>query len=168
MSTKDFEAGFKGVILDATEPLTKNRNQSPAAWTDAIFTALTKYAYDGFPALWVWSKRNEIDRTLTGFLYDFMLCEGGGNAGNDIGKVWVALESEWSAYFEEIKADFYKLVLSRSMLRVMIFKSSDVEKAISELVRILETSPMSISGDRYLFAGRGDDYSLIFKSHTKA
>jgi hypothetical protein len=97
-----------------------------------------------------------------------MACEGEGKAGEDIGKVWVALESEWSPYFEKVKEDFYKLVLGRSMLRVMIFKSRDVEKDISKLVRILETSPMSVSGDRYLFAGWSEDEGFIFKSHSKA
>jgi len=169
MNTGDIEAGCKRVIRDAAERLTKDRIVNDTAWTDAIFEDLTRYAYHELvPGLCVWSKGNAVDRTLTGFLYDFMACEGEGKAGEDIGKVWVSLESEWSPYFEKVKEDFYKLVLGRSMLRVMIFKSRDVEKDISKLVRILETSPMSVSGDRYLFAGWSEDEGFIFKSHSKA
>lgn len=53
------------------------------------------------------------------------------------------------------------------MLRVMIFRSQDVEKTTGDLISILEKSPMSIAGDRYLFAGRNDQYAFRFESHTK-
>ncbi len=130
----------------------------------AIFTDLTKYAYS-LP-LRVWRKKNELDPTLTGCLYDFMMCEG--NILIDIDKVWVALESEWSLKFDEVKYDFYKLVQSRSMLRVMIFQSRDVEKTFGDLLKIVETSQMSVCGDRYLLAGWNDDDGFTFRPHTKS
>jgi hypothetical protein len=164
MNTNDIEQGIIRVISDASQQLIENKNHSDAGWTDGIFTALTKWAYG--LNLWVWSKNNEVDRTLTGFLYDFMVCEG--KTGTDIDKVWVAMESEWKLPFDEIKYDFYKLIQSRSMLRVMIFQSKDVERTIGDLINILEKSQMSVSGDRYLFAGWHDDNGFTFKSHTKS
>jgi hypothetical protein len=165
MDTNQLEEAIKNVISIASERMVKNRNTSNADWTTAIFTDLTEYAY-GLP-LRVWTKKNECDDTLTGCLYDFMMCEG--QTPIDIDKVWVALESEWSLNFDEIKYDFYKLVQSRSMLRVMIFQSRDVEKTISELGNILEKSQMSVCGDRYLLAGwNDDDGRFTFRPHTKS
>ena len=165
MNANDIDQAIIRVIADTAQRLTENRNHSDADWTTAIFTALTKYAYDDLK-LRVWSKKNEVDPTLTGCLYDFMICEG--KTPIDIDRVWVAIESEWSLSFNEIKYDFYKLVQSRSMLRVMIFQSRDVERTISDLVKILETSQMSICGDRYLFAGWDDEKNAFtFKSHIK-
>ncbi len=163
MNTNDIEHTIILLIRDTTERLIEQRNHSDADWTTAIFTALTKYAYD--LKLRVWTKTNEIDHTLTGCLYDFMICEG--KTHIDIDKVWVAMECEWSLKFDEIKYDFYKLIQSRSMLRVMIFQSRDVERTINDLVNILETSQMSVCGDRYLFAGWSDENGFSFKTHTK-
>ncbi len=124
MNANDLEQAIIRVISDASQKLIENQNHSDTDWTATIFTNLTKHAYD--LNLRVWSKRNEADPTLTECLYDLMICEG--KTAIDIDKVWVALESEWSLKFDEIKYDFYKLVQSRSMLRVMIFQSRDVER----------------------------------------
>jgi hypothetical protein len=166
MNTNDIEQAITPLIRAASERLVEQQNRSNADWTAAIFTDLTKYAYGlKLNNLYVWTKKNEVDDTLTGFLYDFMICEG--QTPVDVDKVWVALESEWSLKFAEIKYDFHKLIQSRSMLRVMIFQSRDVEGTISDLVKIVEASPMSICGDRYLFAGWSDDEGFTFKSHSK-
>jgi hypothetical protein len=117
MNVNDIEQAIIRVISNASRRLIENRIHSDADWTTAIFTDLTEYAYG--LNLRVWSKRNEVDPTLTGCLYDFMICEG--ETPIDINKVWVALESEWSLKYDNIKYDFYKLVQSRSMLRVMMF-----------------------------------------------
>ena len=95
-----------------------------------------------------------------------MICEG--QTPIDIDKIWVALESEWSLKFDEIKYDFYKLIQSRSMLRVMVFQSLDVAKTNNDLVMILESSQMSVRGDRYLFAGWNDEDGFRFKLHAKS
>ena len=156
MNTNDIEQAIIPLIRDAPERLIEQGNHSNADWTTAIFTALTKYAYD--LNLRVWTKKNEKDPTLKGCLYDFMICEG--KTPIDIDRLWVAMESEWNPKFDEIKYDFCKLIQSRSMLRVMVFQSRDVERTISGLVNILETSQISISGDRYLFAGWSDENGL--------
>src|SRR6266436_5105794 len=159
MNTNEMEQGIRRAITDASKPL-------PSDWTDAIFTALTAWVYKDLPSAVVWCKKNEVDPTLTGCLYDFMITEPGETV-NDIKCVLVALESEWSQYFEGIKYDFYKLIQSRSVLRVMIFRSRDVEKTTLDLIDILEKSPMSVTGDRYLFAGRNDQNAFTFRSHIK-
>ena len=163
MNTNDIEKAIIRLISDASQRLIENGNHSNAAWTTAIFTDLTKYAYD--LNLLVWTKPNELDDTLNGFLYDFVICEG--HTPIDIDKVWVAMECEWNLAFDEIKYDFYKLVQSRSMLRVMIFQSRDVKRTTSDLVSILETSQMSMCGDHYLLAGWSDEDGFTFTSHTK-
>ena len=103
MNTNDIEQAIIPLIRDATQRLIEQRNHSDADWTTAIFTSLTNYAYE--LNLRVWTKKNEIDPTLTGCLYDFMICEG--KTPIDIDKVWVAMESEWSLKFDEITYDFY-------------------------------------------------------------
>jgi hypothetical protein len=159
MNTSEMEEGIRRAVTDASKRL-------PSDWTDGIFTALTAWVYKDLPSAVVWCKKNEADPTLSGCLYDFMITEPG-ETRNDIKRVLVALESEWSPYFEEIKYDFYKLVQSRSGLRVMIFQSRDVGKTTRDLMDILEKSPMSVTGDRYLFAGRNDENAFTFRSHIK-
>jgi len=169
MNTNDIEQNISQLIVEASLRLTDNRIHSNAAWTDAIFLALTNFAYKLNPPLWVWTKKNAADTTLNGFLYDFTIREGANTEDrNKIDKVWVAMEIEWKSGWDEIRYDFYKLILGRSMLRVMIFQSRHVEQTISDLVEVLETNSMSICGDRYLFAGWSDKKNgFTFKSHTK-
>jgi hypothetical protein len=157
MKTSELEASIRGILDSLSEK----------DWTDGIFTALTAWAYKDLPSEVVWCKKNVVDPTLTGWLYDFTIAEPG-ETPNDIKSVLVALESELSDLsFEGIKHDFYKLVQGRSGLRVMIFRSENVERTIGDLIAILEKSPMSVTGDRYLFAGR-NQHVFTFKSHTKA
>jgi hypothetical protein len=157
MKTSELEANITRILASA----------SKQDWTDGIFTALTVWAYKDLPSAVVWCKKNEHDPTLSGWLYDFMIAEPG-ETSNDIKSVLVALESELSDLsFGGIKHDFYKLVQGRSGLRVMVFRSMNVERTIGDLIAILENSPMSVTGDRYLFAGRNDEHVFTFKSHTK-
>jgi len=47
------------------------------------------------------------------------------------------------------------------------FQSRDVKNTIGELVKTLVESPMSVAGDRYLFAGWHEEDGFRFQSHIK-
>ena len=151
MDINEIEQGMIKVLGDTGKQLVEARAFNNTERTKAVLTNLTKFIYVYDPRLQVWSKRNDVDSTLNGWLYDLTVCDG--RSQDDIDKVLVALESEWNADFKEIKYDFYKLVQSRSMLRVMIFQADDVNRTIDDLVKIVGTSAMTLSGDHYLFAG---------------
>ena len=163
MTTDQIEQGLIQVITEAAGKLVDARIHNDSAWTGAIFSGLTAYAYS--LNLNVWSRPNEEDATLNECLYDLIICEG--RTPTDIDKVWVVLESEWNFDFNEIKYDFTKLTLCRSMLRVMVFQSRTVNRISEDLVKLVDESKMSLTGDRYLFAGWDDDNGFTFRSHTK-
>jgi hypothetical protein len=163
-NTDNIEECIIRVIRDASVYLGEKNIRNDSAWTDEIFTRLTRYAY-GLD-LHVWSKKNSADPTINGWVYDFVICEC--RPPVDISKVLVAMESEWNRDFNEVKYDFYKLLHGRSILRVMIFQSRDVMRDIEELVKIVNNSEASQIGDRFLLAVWNDNDGFFFWPYTKA
>ena len=165
MNINEIEQSIINVLRDTGKQLVAACAYSNPERTKTIFRNLTNYAY--VKNLRVWSEPNERDKSINEWLYDFTIYEG--QTPIDIDKILVALESEWNGDFKEIKYDFYKLVQSRSILRVMIFQADDVNRTFDDLVKIVDTSAMSLSGDRYLFAGwrwREKD-PFIFRPYVK-
>jgi len=167
-NTDDIEQGIIKVLCDTSKQLADAELNSDRARTEAIFKAITELA----SSVNLKVRVTEENKANNAWLYDLTVFDG---TPDDIYKVWVALESEWNPYLDHIKYDFYKLVQSRSMLRVMLFKSDDCHTITNTLVKIVETSEMSESGDRYLFAGwdwekrhNTDNGMFHIRQYTKA
>jgi hypothetical protein len=167
MNIIEIEQGLVSIMEDTAKRLRDTRAYTNKERTRVMFTDLTKFFYNNYKTLEVWTCPNDTDHTINGWLFDFTVCDG--RTPDDIDKILVALESEWNADFKEIKYDFYKLVQSRALLRVMVFQADDVNQSISDLIKIVAASQMSVSGDRYLFAGWswGDKNGFTFKPYVK-
>lgn len=94
MNANEIGEIIKQVLNTEAQRLKQNQKFLPKDWTTSLFVALTRWAYKD-EQLVVWCKKNEVDATLTGCLYDFMISERG-ETPNDINDIWVVLESEWS------------------------------------------------------------------------
>ena len=66
----------------------------------------------------------------------------------------LALESEWELKFDKILEDFEKLVVSRALLRVMIFETSlnTGEQHFNRLIEAIRCYSGTQRGDQYLLA----------------
>jgi len=151
-------------ISAVSNTLLNEKISSNKEWTKAIFESLTEYAYENNKR--IWSHPNNIDHTINEWLYDLVIFDG--ETPTDISEILVTLESEWNSSFDEIKYDFYKLIQSRSNLRVMIFQANNVSDTTEKLVKLLEFSNIAQTGDQYLFACWNDSSGFYMLPYVKS
>jgi hypothetical protein len=86
------------------------------------------------------------------WLYDVTWTTG---VNGTVCAVPLVLESEWSAYDDDVLYDFRKLLLARASNRVMVFEregSSISAKLIDQMCDEIRAFGASCAGDKYLFA----------------
>jgi hypothetical protein len=79
-------------------------------------------------------------------------------------EVILCVESEISDYsFDNIINDFQKLILARTKLRIIIFKTSEsIEKRrLNDLIKILDHSSVCKNGDKYLLIAYVYNYDSL-------
>ncbi len=85
-------------------------------------------------------------------------------------RVPLILESEWDMSLKGLMDDFPKLVVGRAEHRVMIFQAKNkvkMREALREFHNEIEGNPMTLMGDRYLFACWDiSKKEFIYRSHV--
>jgi len=75
---------------------------------------------------------------------------------NDVfDEVHLVCESEWSNdFFNQVLWDFYKLLFTRSKIRLLVFQVSkkNYKEYKNKLIEIIEKSKSCLKGDLFLFA----------------
>lgn len=166
----DIEKNIKKALVEISE----SSFHGTTAWTQAIMDSLTALAYDENYNYYVYGKKcNSVDDTITGCLYDMLwytpkVLPDLPVRNTIFDKIHLVLECEWKKDMSEIMYDFQKLVQARSDHRVMIFESFETDKTIDILIHYIESSSLSVKGDRYLIAAlRAEDGVFNFKSYVK-
>jgi len=161
---EDIEKDVQNILNQTADQLFEKGVKDNTHWTRDIKTALAKLAWEKYGFL-VWTgKNNDFDDTNE-WLYDMVWYDSFDEKGFEIKNIYLILESEWDKSLREIKYDFYKLIQGRANIRVMIFQSDKVDNTFNELVKTIQSSPISQVGDKYLLVGWNDDYGFTFKSH---
>ena len=83
--------------------------------------------------------------------YRYIAKKGGKNKGLIIG---LAIESEWSHHFSDLRYDFEKLIVIKSPYKVFIFqaKENDKDKFIRDLESAIVDCHHSSQNETYIFA----------------
>jgi hypothetical protein len=87
------------------------------------------------------------------WLYD--LCWLHYSDETNIGRIELAMESEWRLSFKEVRDDFVKLVQARARLRLMIWQSKNTgefKNELDALIKQIHAFDDSQHGDAYLFS----------------
>lgn len=166
---------IEAAIQELLAEISNGSYKGDAEWTKAIMSECTRLAYDTYN-YYVYGKKCYMDDTITECLYDMVwytpmqLDYLPTNRSNIIfGDIHLVLECEWNKDIGEIMYDFQKLVQARAEHRVMIFQSYNSGSTIDIMTSYVESSPNSVKGDKYLFAGFGpQDGEFNFKSFVKA
>ena len=168
-NTPQIEQDVQKALVD----FTKKVPHGTTARTQAIMNSLINLADDN--GYYVYGpKCNNLDPTITACLYDMVWFTPMKlpylSVENIIfDKVHLVLECEWKRDIGDIMYDFQKLVQARADHRVMIFESYETDSTINNMIQYVESSPLSVNGDRYLIAAlRAEDWTFNFKSHVKS
>lgn len=129
---------------------------SNADWTKAVTEIFYKIAKD--PSLdckIAVSKLKNAD--YSEWLYDIVLYK---NNSYGLEMVYLVLECEWffpknaNSYDQLIQDDFEKLLLARSLYRIMVFEGdnfSEINDYFNQLKLVIENTKLKAIGDRYFF-----------------
>jgi hypothetical protein len=150
--------------LDEVNSQLKGQASSDTDWTRKIKSKLVSLGkHKGFSCY-----ASGVDGVSSGeWLYD--LCWLSYADEISIGRIELAMESEWLLSLKEIRDDFVKLVQARARLRLMIWQSQnavDFEAeldALKDQVRLFEDSQ---DGDAYVFScWIADDQQFAHRSY---
>jgi hypothetical protein len=101
------------------------------AWTKQLKKDLVTLGQEyGWNTCPVWDG----ERLKWGWLYDLIWYKE--NTDGHVSEIYLVMESEWERKWGAIKYDFEKLLLAKSMLKLMVFQTDSGE--IGELFRLLE------------------------------
>ncbi len=136
--------------LDAVNNQFTGQGASDTTWTKEIKSKLVRIGNKkGFSCY-----ASGIANASSGeWLYD--LCWLDYSDETNIGRIELALESEWLPSLKEIHDDFVKLVQARAGLRLMIWQSrnaSNFEEELNTLIEQVRSFEDSQHGDAYLFS----------------
>ena len=145
---QDIETALSGVSASAI----KEGRLSRPEWKLALLSALTKLAYS--KNLWAFCNPSHEDDTTSEWLWDFVAYES--PDGRKIGRIKLALESEYDSRPEKIREDLHKVIVARAELRAFVFWAGDIahrESVFQFIQNEISDSPNSEASDLYLVAG---------------
>jgi hypothetical protein len=123
-------------------------------WKAALLSSLTALAYS--KNLWVACNPTDEDPTTAEWLWDFVIYESSDPTGKRIGRIHLALESEYDSRPDKIREDLHKVIVARTGMRAFVFWAGDIahrESVFSFIQNEISESPNSEETDLYLVAG---------------
>lgn len=160
METHFFIQNAHGIEKELSINLSKiwdfAEDSTPTIWTAAVNTILSKAAKQNDRRYFTASKLKTCENPE--WLYDFVWYDNNAFGLND---VYLVVESEWKNpwgnedYCYDIQYDFEKLILARSVYKLMIFEGDTTEENshyLDTLKKVVVNCKLTKRGDRYMFA----------------
>jgi len=131
-------------------------DSTPTIWTHAVNVILSKTAKQNNRQYYVASKLKTCENPE--WLYDCVWYDNNEFGLND---VFLIVESEWKNpfgnvdYSYDIQYDFEKLILGRSIFKLMIFEGDNIAENgqyLETLKKVVQNCNLTKTNDRYMFA----------------
>jgi len=165
MQTNFFTENGHEIEKEISESLSRiwdiAEDSTPTIWTTAVNTILSTTAKQNDRKYFTASKLRTCENHE--WLYDFVWYDNNEFGLND---VYLVVESEWKNpwgnedYSYDIQYDFEKLILARSIYKLMIFEGDNLDENsqyLDTLKKIVINCKLTRKGDRYMFAAWDKD-----------